>query len=324
MRNRALRLALVLCVGCIGIGYSGIPPDSVARALLHAGFGNNNAFSLLKELTEQAGHRLSGSAGSLKALDVTQRMMREAGLAHVRVESVMVPHWDRGTIEEAVLLDAGGHPIKALAVCALGGSVGTPVEGITADVVEVRSFDQLRALGSGAGKIIFFNRPMDPTLLDPFSAYGGAVEQRGRGAVEAVRVGAVAAIVRSMTSAHDNVPHTGSMGYVDSLRKVPAVAIGIQDADRLSAMIAQGATPRIRIRLECRTFPDTLSGNALGELTGTEFPDQIIVVGGILTPGTKEAAPTTTAQVACRRSRRCVCCARLASSREGQSALSCS
>jgi len=281
MRKRALRVALVLCVGCMCTAYAGIPPDSAARALLRAGFGTNNAFSLLKELTEQAGHRLSGSAGSLKALDLTQQMMREAGLTHVRVESVMVPHWDRGTTEEAVLLDASGRRIRPLAVCALGGSVGTPVEGITADVVEVHSFDQLHALGrAAAGKIVFFNRPMDPTQLDPFNAYGGAVDQRGRGAVEAARAGGVAAIVRSMTSAHDNVPHTGAMAYVDTLRKVPAVAIGIQDADRLSAVIAQGTTPRIRIRLDCRTFPDAPSGNALGELAGTEFPDQIIVVGG--------------------------------------------
>ena len=281
MKNSAPRLLLFLCVGCVCTASSAIPPDSVARALLRAGFGNNNAFSLLKELTEQAGHRVSGSAGSLKALDVTQQMMRQAGLTHVRVESVMVPHWDRGTIEDVVLLDAGGRPIRRLAVCALGGSVGTPVEGITGDVVEVRSFDQLRALGRAAvGRIIFFNRPMDPALLDPFNAYGGAVDQRGRGAVEAARAGGVAAIVRSMTSAHDNVPHTGSMGYVDSLRKVPAVAIGIQDADLLSGMIARGPTPRIRMRLDCRTFPDAPSGNALGELTGTEFPDEVIVVGG--------------------------------------------
>lgn len=281
MRIRAPYMTLLLCVGCLETAYPGISPDSAARALVHAGFGRNTAFSLLKELTEQAGHRLSGSAGSRKALDVTQQMMRDAGLTHVRVESVMVPHWDRGSVEEAILLDAGGHRIGPLSVCALGGSVGTSVKGITADVVEVRSFDQLRALGRGGqGKIIFFNRPMDPTKLDPFDAYGGAVEQRSRGAVEAARVGGVAAIVRSMTTLRDNVPHTGSMSYVDSLRKVPAVAIGIQDADRLSALIAAGKTPRIHMRLNCTTHPDVSSGNVLGELTGTEFPDEVIVVGG--------------------------------------------
>jgi carboxypeptidase Q len=281
MRNHAPYLTLLLCAGCLSTACSGTPPDSVARALIRAGFPKNTAFTLLKELTEQAGHRLSGSAGSLKALDVTQQMMRQAGLTHVRVESVMVPHWERGTVEEAVLLDAGGRRISPLSVCALGGSVGTPIRGITADVVEVQSFDQLRALGKSAvGKIVFFNRPMDPTRLDPFNAYGGAVDQRGRGAVEAARAGGVAAIVRSVTTARDNVPHTGAMGYVDSVRRVPAVAIGIEDADRLSALITRGPTPRVRIRLDCRVLPDAPSGNALGELTGSEFPDQIIVVGG--------------------------------------------
>lgn len=283
MRKTAVGLVVLLCIGWFDTAHPGVSPDSIARALLRAGFSRNNAYSLLKELTGQAGHRLSGSSGSLKALDVTQQMMQRAGLTHVRVETVMVPHWERGTVEEAALVDARGRRISTLAVCALGGSVGTPRTGIIADVVEVRSFEQLRALGgTAAGKIVFFNRPMDPSPLDPFTAYGGAVDQRSRGAAEAARAGAVAAVVRSITLAHDNVPHTGSMGYADSVHKVPAVAIGIQDAERLSAMIAGGNVPRIRLRLSCQTLPDAPSGNAMGELVGSEFPEQIVVVGGHL------------------------------------------
>jgi hypothetical protein len=256
-------------------------PDSVARALIRTGFSRNAAYPLLQELTERARLRLSGSAGSLKALDLTQQMMLRAGLTHVRVESVLVPHWERGTLEEARLLDASGRAVGPLAVCALGGSVGTPPEGVQGRVIEVHSFEELRGLGTAAaGSIIFFNRPMDPTLANPFEAYGGAVDQRSRGAIEAARAGGVAAIVRSMTLAHDNVPHTGAMGYVDSVRKVPAVAIGIQDAERLSGLIGAGNATQVRIRLDCAQLPDIPSGNAMGELVGNEFPDQIVVVGG--------------------------------------------
>ena len=274
-------IALMLCLGLAPRAAAAVSPDSLVHALLRAGFRGNTAYQLLQELTAHAPHRLSGSIVSLMALDLAQQMMRDAGLTHVRVESVMVPHWDRGTVEEARLLDASGRPIGPLAVCALGGSVGTPPGGITAAVVEVRSFEQLRSMGKAAeGKMIFFNRPMDPARLDPFDAYGGAVEQRSRGAIEAARAGGVAAIVRSMTLAHDNVPHTGAMGYADSVRKVPAVAIGIADAERLSNLVAGGAAPRVHLHLDCATLPDVSSGNAMGELTGSEFPQEIIVVGG--------------------------------------------
>ena len=279
--RRWWNIVMVLCLAVTARAAAAVAPDSLVHALLRAGYTGNTAYQLLQELTSHAPHRLSGSTVSLMALDLAQHMMRNAGLTHVRVESVMVPHWDRGTVEEARLLDASGHPIGPLAVCALGGSVSTPPGGITAAVVEVHSFDELRSLGKSAeGKIIFFNRPMDPALPDPFDAYGGAVEQRSRGAIEAARAGGVAAIVRSMTLAHDNVPHTGAMGYADSIRKVPAVAIGIVDADRLSGLVARAAAPRVHLHLDCATLPEVLSGNAMGELTGSEFPEEIIVVGG--------------------------------------------
>jgi carboxypeptidase Q len=275
---RSRMIWICLCFSCSA--YSGVSPDSVARALLREGFLHGQAFSLLRDLTTETPLRLSGSPGAAKAVVLTQQMMHSAGLGEVRVESVLVPHWVRGAVERARIL--GSHPVE-LSVCALGGSVGTPSTGITAGVVEVHSFEELQSLrGSAKGKIIFFNRPMDPTLIDPFEAYGGAVNQRSRGATEAARAGGVAAIVRSVTCSNDDVPHTGAMGYADSIKEVPAAAVSIHGADILSAMLRKDPAIRVRFRLECATLPDAISGNVLGELRGTEFPDQVIVVGGHL------------------------------------------
>jgi Zn-dependent M28 family amino/carboxypeptidase len=170
-----------------------------------------------------------------------------------------------------------------LRVCALGGSVGTPEEGITAEVVEVRSFDELRSLGGrAAGKIVFFNRPFDRTRVNPFEAYGGAVNQRGAGAVEAARAGGVAALVRSMTSRIDTVPHTGAMGYNDTVPKVPAAAVATADADMLSSLLRKENGVTVSLRLSAEQFPDVLSSNVVGELTGSEKPPEVIVIGAHL------------------------------------------
>jgi hypothetical protein len=150
-------------------------------------------------------------------------------------------------------------------------------------VVEVRSFEELRALGARVnGKIVFFNRPMDPGVLNTFEAYGGAVDQRSRGAVEAARAGARAALVRSMTLAQDNVPHTGSLSYLDTVPKIPAAAVGIEDADMLSALLRRDSRARVTLTLTCRTLPDAPSANVIGEIRGRENPREIILVGGHL------------------------------------------
>jgi hypothetical protein len=132
------------------------------------------------------------------------------------------------------------------------------------------------------GKIVFFNRPMDPGVLNTFEAYGGAVDQRSRGAVEAARVGARAALVRSMTLARDNVPHTGMMSYQDSVPKIPAAAVGIKDAEKLSALLRRDPRARVHLALTCRTLPDAPSANVIGEIRGRENPGEIILVGGHL------------------------------------------
>jgi Zn-dependent M28 family amino/carboxypeptidase len=256
--------------------------DPIAGKLLRAGLGRPGAYGMLERLTSHAGHRLSGSAGADTAVELAKRLMEERGFSNVHLEQVMVPRWERGTTEKAFLVIPGKANIP-MAVCALGGSIATPAGGITAGVVEVRSFDELEHLGTAAsGKIVFFNRPMDPSLLNTFEAYERAVEQRYRGAVQGAKSGCVAALVRSMTLAIDGVPHTGGMGYQDSVKKIPAAAISTKDAEKLSALLRAGEPLRVRLTLSCRTLPDAPSANVTGEITGTEKPGEVIVVGGHL------------------------------------------
>ncbi len=255
--------------------------EEVARRLLAEGLRSCESHSMLAELTTKAPHRLSGSEGAAKAVQVTKEMMEKRGFDNVHLESVMVPHWVRGPIEEAAVVI--GTERKSLTVCALGGSIATPADGITAEVMEVKTFDELRSLGEKAkNKIIFFNRAFDQTKLSPGEAYGGAVDQRSRGAIEASKVGAVAALVRSMTARIDDVPHTGAMNYVDSVKKVPSAAISTLDANMLSDLIKANPGASVYLKLTCETLPDVESANVVGDITGWEKPEEIILVCGHL------------------------------------------
>ena len=251
--------------------------------LLDAAMEDCDAFDFLQQLTVVAPHRLSGSQGAEEALRFVHRQLLEHKFESVSVESLLVPHWERGPVEEAVLILPGRAESLPLSVCALGGSDGTSAEGVEAELVEVRSFEELRALGDTVhGKIVLFNRPMDPTVVNTFEAYGGAVNQRSSGAIEAAKCGAVAVLVRSMTLAHDDVPHTGSTHYAQDVPRIPAAAVSTAGADFLSTQLHRAPGARVRLRLSCRTLPDVWSGNVLGQITGTEFPDEVILVGGHL------------------------------------------
>jgi Zn-dependent M28 family amino/carboxypeptidase len=255
---------------------------AIAGRLLRTGLGRPGAYRMLEQLTSRATHRLSGSAGSDTAVELAKAWMNERGFSNVHLEHIMVPRWERGSTEKA-FVEIRGTMRRSLAVCALGGSIATPGSGITAGVVEVRSFEDLEHLGTGAaGKIIFFNRPMDPSLLNTFEAYGGAVDQRSRGAIQGAKAGGVAVLVRSMTLAIDGVPHTGGMSYQEGVKKIPAAAISTKDADKLSALIHGGTPVRVKLILSCRTLPDAPSANVVGEITGSEKPGEVVVVGGHL------------------------------------------
>jgi carboxypeptidase Q len=252
-----------------------------ASRITKAGLRSGKAYSLLSDLCATAPHRLSGSEGAKKAVEWGRRTFESLGLERVRLEPVMVPHWVRGPVEEASIILAGER--VPLRVCALGGSVGTPAAGITAEVLVVQSFEELRASGEKArGKIIFFNRAFDRSLFSPFAAYGGAVNQRGAGAVEAARAGGVAALVRSMTARRDDVPHTGGMRYVNGVGQVPAAAISIVGAERLVDALSRDPHLKVELKLSCETLPDAPSANVLGELVGSARPHEIVVIGGHL------------------------------------------
>ena len=258
------------------------PYDSLAQQIVKEALGSNRAYEMLRDLCTTTGHRLSGSPGAAKAVEWTKKKMEELGFDTVWLEPVMVPRWVRGPVEEGYIVLPSGKR-ERLTITALGGSIGTPRQGITAEVVEVKSFGELQKLGEKAkGKIIFFNRPMDRSLVNTFAAYGGAVDQRWAGAMEAAKAGGVAALVRSMTTLLDDKPHTGSMGYVDSIKKVPSAAVSTKGAEHLSALLARGIPVKVRMVLSAQTLPDVESANVLGELRGTEKPGEVIVIGGHL------------------------------------------
>jgi carboxypeptidase Q len=283
-RYRGLIPAFILLFSSIVAAQSPVVQqyDSLAVQIAKEALRSNNSYGMLEELCTSVGNRISGSPQAAKAVLWAKAKMEELGFENVHLEPVMVPHWVRGPVEEAYLLLPSGQREK-LNVTTLGGSIATPPEGITAEVIEVKSFDELQKLGGKAkGKIVFFNRPMDRTQYHTFAAYGGAVDQRGRGAIMAARAGGVAALVRSMTTRIDDSPHTGAMGYVDSVNKVPTAAISTRGAENLSKLLAQGISVRIQLKLSSQTLPDIESANVVGELRGTEKPNEVIVMGGHL------------------------------------------
>lgn len=262
---------------------SGVDPLLTARArnLFARALSEGRSLAMLQELCGIAPHRLSGSPGAERAVEWGVATMRAIGLANVRKEPVMVPRWERGDVCEVVVLLPGIE--EHLDAMALGGSVPTPESGITAEVVMVRSFEQLRALGTAAsGKIAFFNRPMPRALANTFQAYGATVDQRSNGAIEAGRVGAQAALVRSMTTALDNHPHTGAMHYAEGVPQVPALALSTLSSERLRELLEVRPNLTVRIRANCKTHPDVPSANVVGEIVGSTHPEEIVVVGGHL------------------------------------------
>ncbi len=257
------------------------PYAAAASSITSAGLTELRAFAMLSELTGTIGSRLSGSPQAAKAVEWGKNTMLKCGFDSVYLQPVMVPHWVRGSVERAWIL-VGKKKIP-LTICALGGSIATPKEGITAEVIEVHSLDEAKNLGGKAkGKIVFYNRPMDPTKVQTMEAYGGAVDQRGGGAIEASRVGGVAALVRSMSLAIDDVPHTGAMHYNDSIPKIPSAAVSTAGANMLSEMLKAGKNVRVKIALSCETLPDVESANVIGEVRGSEKPGEVIVIGGHL------------------------------------------
>lgn len=245
---------------------------------------HGDCYRILDYLSNQIGGRLSGSPQAQAAVEYTQKVMKEYGFDSVYLQPVMVPHWIRGEKETGAIVHSSKGGKEEVKICALGGSIGTGKDGITAGIVEVKSFEELKQIGKKGiqGKIVFYNRPMNPEHLHTFHAYGGAVEQRWKGAMEAAQYGAVGVVVRSMTLALDDEPHTGSMAYVDSLTKIPACAISTLGAEKLSSVLKTEPNTQFYLKMSCETLPEVLSYNVVGEMRGHENPLNFIVVGGHL------------------------------------------
>lgn len=254
--------------------------NSLADKIVRSALTNNVGYEWLRQLCD-IGPRLSGSENYEKAIHWAEAQLKQIGCDSVWLQPVMVPHWVRGDIEKASIIESKIFGTRNLKIAALGGSVATPPDGIIANVIEVQSFDELKKHKDEVkNKIVLFSRPLDVGLVNTFAGYGGAVDQRFSGAIEAAKYGAVAVIIRSITTKHDNVPHTGVMGYVDSLPKIPAAAVGYEDSDFLHNALLKDPNLKVKLRLNCQTLPDVQSSNLIAEIRGTEHPENIIVVGG--------------------------------------------
>jgi carboxypeptidase Q len=257
--------------------------DSLAlRKIFDEALLRGESYDNLRYLTANIGPRLSGSPQAQMAVDWGKATMEKAGFDRVYLQEVMVPHWVRGSKERGEIIGNKDKGVR-VAVCALGGSVSTGGK-LKAGVVEVHSLEEVKNLPEAAvkGKFVFYNRPFNDALIEPGAAYGGAVDQRANGAIEAAKRGAVGALVRSMTSARDDNPHTGTMRYAEGVTKVPGAALSTNAADKLSQLLKANPDLQFELEMECITLPEEKSYNVVGEIKGSKFPQEIITVGGHL------------------------------------------
>ncbi len=251
---------------------------------------NGKAYDNLRDLTKKIGGRLTGSPQMVKAEQWGLKTLQESGADKAWLQECMVPHWIRGGKDEAEARYNAGlsqarntqPSSKKLNVLALGNSVGTGAKGILANVILVNSFNELETKKQEIpGSIVFYNYKFNETFVSPFDAYVDAVRYRAQGPSEAAKYGALAVVVRSMSHSTDNNPHTGSLRYDSAYQKIPAVALGLRDADWLSEELMKRKVS-IYMKTMGKFLPDTIGHNVIGELRGTEFPDQYITVGGHL------------------------------------------
>ncbi|HEX8281430.1 MAG TPA: M20/M25/M40 family metallo-hydrolase [Chthoniobacterales bacterium] len=255
--------------------------------LQQAALASDYAYRQTAHLTNNIGPRLSGSAQAQKAVEYVSAELKALGL-EVRLEKVMVPHWVRGE-ETAALVEYPGqapNTTQRLVLTALGGSVATPAEGLTAEVVVVKSFDELQSLGREkvAGRIVVFDHAYDKAMAAQGragDAYGQAVVYRSDGASAAARLGAVASLIRSVGSADFRLPHTGAMKYAEDAPKIPAGALATEDTDLIADLAKQGRV-RMRLLMTPQTLPDAESYNVVADLKGSTNPEQVVIVSGHL------------------------------------------
>ncbi|MHC4063654.1 MAG: M20/M25/M40 family metallo-hydrolase [Planctomycetota bacterium] len=251
--------------------------QAVAARLITSVKQHNDAYAKLEKLCDDIGHRLSGSEGLDRGIRWAVRTLQADGQENVHTEVVMVPRWVRGA-ESLTLVEP--RPTR-VAMLGLGGSVGTPPEGITTEIVAVADEEELEALGDGArGKIVLFDNAMPQYDSVHGSGYGRTVRFRSKGARLASEYGAVACLIRSVTATSLRSPHTGAMNYGDAEVKIPAAAISTEDAAMISRLRARGVSVTATLRMEARTEEPVSSANVIAELRGSANPDEVVVISG--------------------------------------------
>ena len=280
-----MKFFLTILVILLSLHLSAQDDADIFKTIYKQSLTNGKSYEWLDHLSNNIGSRLSGSLGAERAVEYTKEELEKLGLDNVWLQPVMVPRWVRGLPEFAYIETVPGQTTQ-VNICALGGSVATPAGGLKANVIEVQGIDELKALGRGKveGKIVFFNRPMQPDLIQTFEAYGGCANQRYSGAYEAGKLGAAGVIVRSLNLRLDDLPHTGAMTYGDLpvSQRIPSAAISTKDADLLSGLLSLDKNLKFYFKQHCKQLPDVQSYNVIGQITGSEFPNEYILVGGHL------------------------------------------
>jgi len=278
-----LLLLFSLCVSAQDDTQTNDNPDAkMLRSIYDLSLTEGQCYENLNDLCCNIGGRLSGSKEAEMAVEWAKKKL-EGFADTVFLQPVMVPHWVRGEAEEAEILFSDGSVVETH-ICALGFSIATPAEGLTAEVVEVFSLEEVAQLKPEEveGKIVLFNRPMDPKHIDTFHAYSGCVDQRSSGASEAAPHGAAAVLVRSMNLRQDDLPHTGVQRYKDGVKKIPSAAISTNGASFLSEALKIDPKLKVRIKMNCQNFPDVLSYNVIADIKGSKYPDELLMVSGHL------------------------------------------
>jgi hypothetical protein len=279
MKKRLLVLFMLVSFTCSAQNYL---QDSVnIRRMSNYILTNAHGHEDLRYLCKQIGHRLTGSPQAAKAVAWGKKTLEEAGCDNVFLQEVMVPHWVRG--EEEAYYEVGGRKY-GMKITSLGNAVGTGYLGVKTSIVMVNDIEEFDRLPESAvrGKIVFFNYRFDQTNINTFHSYGPCVFYRWAAPSRAAGKGAAAVVIRSVSSAYDDEPHTGVLSYDKRYPKIPAIAVGNTTADKLEELVNNKKRPKMYIRTTCEMKRDVKSYNVVGEIYGTEIPKEIICFGGHL------------------------------------------
>ena len=284
MKNFIIILLSTCLISCKN---ESVPFDQETSDIINTFYSDalekRESYELLRVLSKDIGARPSGSEGAKKAVLWSKKVMEDYGFDTVYLQEVMVPHWERGELEEAYFYN--GKDKINLSILGAGGTVSTPTEGITAEVVEVASLDEVDELGREniEGKIVFYNKAFNQRYINVGTSYGETGFQRRTGAVKAAEHGALASVFRSLSSStYEDFPHTGGMSYKEGLDSIPHGGLGVLSSEKLSQALKENPKLKLHIKLSGTWYPDALSHNVVGLLRGEKNPEKIITVGGHL------------------------------------------